>query len=75
MMENISTEESRNSHLKFDYMTLVTMFIQIRASNEVLLKNQAIILAKLNNEDADALLKNFKEAVNNEVVESLKSMQ
>jgi len=61
--------------LKFDYMTLVTMFIQIRASNEVLLKNQAIILAKLNNEDADALLKNFKEAVNNEVVESLKSMQ
>jgi uncharacterized protein YfeS len=74
MSEN-AIDANKTSYLKIDNVTLATMFVQIKAFNEVLLKNQATILAKLNNEDAETLLKNFKEVINNEVMESLNSMQ
>jgi len=74
MSEN-ATDENRHSNLKIDYITLATMFVQIKAFNEVLLKNQAAILAKLNNQDQNELYKTFKATINKEVVDALTVLQ
>ena len=75
MSEKAAIDVSKNSQLKMDYVTLVTMFVQIRAFNEVILKNQAAILAKLNNEDRDDLYKSFQGMINKEVADELKMLQ
>jgi len=75
MSENVTIDDNKTPHLKIDNVTLVTMFIQIKAFNEVLLKNQASILAKLTNEDRDELYKGFKETINKEVVDALTLLQ
>ena len=75
MSENVTIDDNKTPHLKIDNVTLVTMFIQIKAFNEVLLKNQASILAKLTNEDRDELYKSFKETINKEVVDALTLLQ
>jgi hypothetical protein len=74
MSEN-GRDENRNSNLKIDYVTLATMFVQIKAFNEVILKNQAAILAKLNNQDQNELYNTFKETINKEVVDTLTVLQ
>ncbi len=74
MSEN-ATDDNRHSNLKIDYVTLVTMFVQIKAFNEVILKNQAAILAKLNNQDQNELYNTFKETINKEVVDALTVLQ
>jgi hypothetical protein len=51
------------------------MFVQIKAFNEVILKNQAAILAKLNNQDQNELYKTFKDTINKEVVDALTVLQ
>lgn len=75
MSENVTIDDNKTPHLKIDNVTLVTMFIQIKAFNEVLLKNQASILAKLTNADSDELYKSFKETINKEVVDALTLLQ
>jgi|GEM_PF-7037521 len=75
MSENATFDESKTPHLKIDYVTLLAMFVQIKAFNEVLLQNQATILSKLNNEDRDELYKSFKETINKEVVDALTLLQ
>jgi len=75
MSENVTIDDNKTPHLKIDNVTLVTMFIQIKAFNEVLLKNQASILAKLTNADSDELYKSFKETINKEVVDALLLLQ
>ena len=75
MSEKATIDDSKNSPLKIDYVTFATMFVQIRAFNEVILRNQAAILAKLNNEDRDELYKSFKEMINIEVNDELKMLQ